>query len=74
MEDYRVDVTDLLASFRVIPNQGCRSRSSDWAESSTGTWTTVWTVGCYPRSQTGQFFTSRSNVGDETYQHAMDYL
>ena len=46
MKDYRVDVTDLLAAFRVIAQPGVppeEAGATIAAESSTGTWTTVWT-------------------------------
>jgi hypothetical protein len=57
---------DLSSISGDCPTRGAtrRSRSSDWAESSTGTWTTVWTVGCHPRSRTGQFFHRDGDVGD----------
>ena len=48
MKDYRVDVTDLLAAFRVIAQPGVppeEAGAAIAAESSTGTWTTVWTDG-----------------------------
>jgi ribulose-bisphosphate carboxylase large chain len=40
-----VDVTDLLAAFRVIAQLGVPPEATIAAESSTGTWTTVWTDG-----------------------------
>ena len=48
VKDYRVDVTDLLAAFRVIAQPGVppeEAGAAIAAESSTGTWTTVWTDG-----------------------------
>jgi len=48
MKDYRVDVTDLLAAFRVIAQPGVppeEAGAAIAAESSTGIWTTVWTDG-----------------------------
>jgi hypothetical protein len=53
MKDYRVDVTDLLAAFRVIAQPGVppeEAGAAIAAESSTGTWTTVWTHGYRPFS------------------------
>ena len=46
LKDYRVNVYDLLAAFRVIPQPGVppeEAGAAIAAESSTGTWTTVWT-------------------------------
>nr|AGT48716.1 ribulose-1,5-bisphosphate carboxylase/oxygenase large subunit [Chaetomorpha valida] len=48
MKDYKVDVHDLLAAFRVIAQPGVPAEEAGAAiaaESSTGTWTTVWTDG-----------------------------
>ena len=48
LKDYRVNVYDLLAAFRVIPQPGVppeEAGAAIAAESSTGTWTTVWTDG-----------------------------
>ena len=48
MADYKVHVNDLLAAFRVIPQPGVppeEAGAAIAAESSTGTWTTVWTDG-----------------------------
>ena len=48
MEDYKVHVNDLLAAFRVVPQPGVppeEAGAAIAAESSTGTWTTVWTDG-----------------------------
>ena len=48
LKDYKVEVTDLLAAFRVIPQPGVppeEAGAAIAAESSTGTWTTVWTDG-----------------------------
>ena len=48
MKDYRVDVTGLRAAFRVIAQPGVppeEAGATIAAESSTGTWTTVWTDG-----------------------------
>jgi ribulose-bisphosphate carboxylase large chain len=45
--DYQVKDTDILAAFRMSPTRcTCRrSGAAVAAESSTGTWTTVWTDG-----------------------------
>ena len=56
MKDYRVDVTDLLAAFRVIAQQGVppeEAGAAIAAESSTGTWTTVWTAGYSSKAISG---------------------
>ena len=48
MDDYKVIDTDLLAAFRVVPQPGVppeEAGAAIAAESSTGTWTTVWTDG-----------------------------
>ena len=48
MDDYKVMETDLLAAFRVVPQPGVppeEAGAAIAAESSTGTWTTVWTDG-----------------------------
>lgn len=48
MKNYRVHVNDLLAAFRVIAQPGVPAEEAGAAiaaESSTGTWTTVWTDG-----------------------------
>ena len=48
MDDYKVSDTDLLAAFRVVPQPGVppeEAGAAIAAESSTGTWTTVWTDG-----------------------------
>jgi len=48
MKDYKVSDTIILAAFRVIPQPGvppANARAAIAAESSTGTWTTVWTDG-----------------------------
>ena len=48
MKDYQVSVSDLLAAFRVIAQPGVppeEAGAAIAAESSTGTWTTVWTDG-----------------------------
>ena len=45
MKDYRVHMNDLLAAFRVIAQPGVPAEEAGAAESSTGTWTTVWTDG-----------------------------
>ena len=48
MKSYQVLETDLLAAFRVIPQPGVppeEAGAAIAAESSTGTWTTVWTDG-----------------------------
>ncbi len=48
MKDYKVLETDLLAAFAVIPQPGVppeEAGAAIAAESSTGTWTTVWTDG-----------------------------
>ena len=44
--DYKVKETDILAVFKVIPQAGVpreEAAAAVAAESSTGTWTTVWT-------------------------------
>ncbi|THU43647.1 hypothetical protein C4D60_Mb00t10940 [Musa balbisiana] len=46
--DYEVKDTDILAAFRVTPQPGVppeEAGAAVAAESSTGTWTTVWTDG-----------------------------
>ncbi|MCL7028456.1 hypothetical protein MKW94_001737 [Papaver nudicaule] len=46
--DYETKDTDILAAFRVTPQPGAPAEEAGAAvaaESSTGTWTTVWTVG-----------------------------
>ncbi|KAK5811803.1 hypothetical protein PVK06_027176 [Gossypium arboreum] len=46
--EYGVKDTDILAAFRVTPQPGVppgEARAAVVAESSTGTWTTVWTDG-----------------------------
>ena len=48
MKDYQVHIDDLLAAFRVIAQPGVppeEAGAAIAAESSTGTWTTVWTDG-----------------------------
>jgi ribulose-bisphosphate carboxylase large chain len=48
MKDYQVHIDDLLAAFRVIAQSGVppeEAGAAIAAESSTGTWTTVWTDG-----------------------------
>ena len=48
LKDYKVEMHDLLAAFRVIPQPGVPAEEAGAAiaaESSTGTWTTVWTDG-----------------------------
>ena len=48
MKNYQVHVNDLLAAFRVIAQPGVppeEAGAAIAAESSTGTWTTVWTDG-----------------------------
>ena len=48
MEDYKVHVNDLLAAFRVVPQPGVppeEAGAAIAAESSTGTWTTVFKCG-----------------------------
>jgi hypothetical protein len=48
MKDYRVHMNDILAAFRVIAQPGVPAEEAGAAiaaESSTGTWTTVWTDG-----------------------------
>ncbi|KAF6165445.1 hypothetical protein GIB67_017927 [Kingdonia uniflora] len=41
--DYEIKDTDILAAFRVTPQPGVPAGATIAAESSTGTWTTVWT-------------------------------
>jgi len=46
--DYQVQATDVLAAFRMTPQPGVPAEecgAAVAAESSTGTWTTVWTDG-----------------------------
>lgn len=46
--DYQVKETDILAAFRMTPQPGVPAEecgAAVAAESSTGTWTTVWTDG-----------------------------
>nr|QOH25810.1 ribulose-1,5-bisphosphate carboxylase/oxygenase large subunit [Chaetomorpha antennina] len=48
IKDYKVEVHDLLAAFRVMAQPGVPAEEAGAAiaaESSTGTWTTVWTEG-----------------------------
>ncbi|ERM96671.1 hypothetical protein AMTR_s00001p00272640 [Amborella trichopoda] len=42
---YETLATDILAAFRVTPQPGVPPEEAGASESSTGTWTTVWTDG-----------------------------
>ncbi|KAI3889905.1 hypothetical protein MKX03_017828, partial [Papaver bracteatum] len=60
--DYETKDTDILAAFRVTPQPGVlpeEARVAVAAESSTGTWTTMWTDGLTSLDRyKGRFYTS----------------